>query len=407
QETTGRLDRRRRDERATRQPTVDWSRYSALRKVSLPRLEAALAKMLQDKQAVSDEINYLAGLQRIDYVFVYPDEHDLVIAGPAEGFAAVGGARTAGLTTGQPALRLEDWLVAFRAAARGNLTMRCSIDPQPENLAKFAAFVKEIQGGALPDEAAAQYRQLAEILGPQTVSLSGVPSDSQFAELLVEADIRMKHIAIGLNKPAVKGFRSHLAMVGAGGNSLQRWWFTPLYDALIRSDDGLAFEFRGQRVQLLAEDELVSASGQRSSAPFRRVTTQKFAVQFTEKFPELAKAIPVFAELQGAFDWAVLAALLQKERLSERVDWSSELFLNADRVPLSRHNVPRQVPSVSNYRMLGKGVLVMQVTGGVVVNAWDVVQNEHFAQDSAGKVAASRRSASQSAGAQETRWWWD
>ena len=29
-------------------------------------------------------MRYLAGLQHIQYVFVYPDQHDIVLAGPAK-----------------------------------------------------------------------------------------------------------------------------------------------------------------------------------------------------------------------------------------------------------------------------------------------------------------------------------
>ena len=38
-------------------------------------------------QPVSDEMKYLAGLLRIHYVFFYPETGDIVLAGPAEGFA--------------------------------------------------------------------------------------------------------------------------------------------------------------------------------------------------------------------------------------------------------------------------------------------------------------------------------
>ncbi len=65
-------------------------------------------------------MQYLAGLQRIDYVFVFPEAHDIVIAGPAEGFAEDGAGRTVGLTTGRPPLRLDDLMVALRAVKRGD-----------------------------------------------------------------------------------------------------------------------------------------------------------------------------------------------------------------------------------------------------------------------------------------------
>ncbi len=175
----------------------------------------------------------------------------------------------------------------------------------------------------------------------QDVSLGGVPAESHFAELLVEADIRMKRVAIGVDGPPVKGFRSHLSMVGAGGNSMQRWWFTPLYDAFTKTADGLAYDFRGQRAQLVSQEELVSAAGRRSNAPFTPVSTQKFSKQFTARFAEIADATPVFAELQSMFDLAVLAALLKKEGLSQKVGWAMELFLDAERATIAKRNDAR------------------------------------------------------------------
>ena len=55
---------------------------SKLRKVSLNRLE----KAIQDRGgAPTDEMRYLAGLLRVEYVFFYPETKDIVVAGPARG----------------------------------------------------------------------------------------------------------------------------------------------------------------------------------------------------------------------------------------------------------------------------------------------------------------------------------
>ncbi len=59
---------------------------AGLRKVSLRRLEAAIAELKKNGTPLGDDVRYLAGLQRIQYVFVYPDQQDIVIAGPAEGW---------------------------------------------------------------------------------------------------------------------------------------------------------------------------------------------------------------------------------------------------------------------------------------------------------------------------------
>jgi hypothetical protein len=412
QEAFGRLDKKRRQELAGRLLPADLNHASSMRKISLVQLEAACERCFAEKKPLPDELKFLAGLQRIDYVFAYPADKDLVIAGPAEGFVVNAGGRALGVASGQPALRLDDLLVALRTIDRGRGAIRCSIDPNQANLAKFVSFVAGNPGDTTVESATARYQQMAGILGLQDVSLSGIPPDSQFAELLVEADVRMKYVAIGLDKPPVKGFRSHLAMVGAGGNSMQRWWFTPLYDAFTKTADGLGFEFSGQRVQLLSEDELVSADGKRSSAAFQRVTTQKFSKQFTDRFPELARAVPVFAELQGLFDLSVLAALIKKEGLAAKVGWTMSLFLDDERAAIAKRNVPRKIPSVSNFKMLGRGVMVMQVTGGVIINPADVIRHNEFQRDSGGKLNAMQKEAAPAEGAQKNgpendRWWWD
>lgn len=84
-------------------------------KVSLVRLERAIAELLETDKPIPESMQYLAGLQRIDFVFVFPETKDLVIAGPAEAFApdATGRVVSVGsVGSGRPVLRLDDLLVA-------------------------------------------------------------------------------------------------------------------------------------------------------------------------------------------------------------------------------------------------------------------------------------------------------
>ena len=80
---------------------------SGLRKVSLVKLERAIRKKLEAGEAADDVMRNLAGLQRVQYVFFYPDEGDIVIAGPAEGWMNDAAGRTVGITTGKPVVLLE------------------------------------------------------------------------------------------------------------------------------------------------------------------------------------------------------------------------------------------------------------------------------------------------------------
>ena len=404
---TGRLDRKRREQLAARALPGDVNVSSPIRKVSLAGVEAACEKYAQNREHVPSDLHYLAGLQRIDYVFVDPDRHDIIIAGPAEGFAITPAGRALGNASGRPPLRLDDLLIALRSLDGRQATIGCSIDPIQENLARFKSFVSRDRGVISPAQAKAKFAKLGAVLGLQNVRIFGVPPDSHFAEVLLAADIAMKRLAIGIDRPPIRGFRSHLALVGAGENTMQRWWLSPLYDPFVKSGDGLAFAFHGPRVRLQSEEQLVADSGTYTAASFMHPSARKFSQQFTERYPELADAAPVFAELHGLFDLAILAALLEKERLFERAGWRMTLFLDEDRADLVKRPVPRQIHSVSNYKTIGKSLYVAQVSGGVTIDAGHVLPAAEFTSDPEGKLAGARGEALAPEKPEQHPWWWD
>jgi len=115
-------------------PTGELAEAVPLRLVSLRRIdELARAAGSSSIAALPDEVRYLGGLQRVRYVLVYPEEHDIVLAGPGEGWKVDESGNVVGATSGRPVLHLEDLIVALRsveAARRGGIT--CSIDPTPQ-----------------------------------------------------------------------------------------------------------------------------------------------------------------------------------------------------------------------------------------------------------------------------------
>ena len=247
---SGKLASQRKQAQAENSQPSEESVYSPLRKISLVRLEAACKKYSDEKSDVTPTMQFLAGLQRIEYVFVLPESNDLVIAGPAEGYVHTDASkRTVGVTTGRPPLRLDDLLVALRSVQRAG-SLGCSIDPREEGLARFNQYVSDNNFPASLEETTARYPEMAKALGMQNVRIWGVPAESHFAKTLVEADYRMKLISLGLERTAVKSLRSHLSMIPAGGNSTQRWWFAPLYDPFVKSvKTAMAFQFAGPRLR--------------------------------------------------------------------------------------------------------------------------------------------------------------
>lgn len=399
------LSAKRREAAAQSELSADVNRPSELRKVSLPKLEAAYREYVDRGEAIPAEMQFLAALQRIDYLFVFPETNDIVIAGPAEGFTTDPAGRAVGVTTGRPPLRLDDLIVALRALEQGG-EIGCSIDPRPENLAAVNQFIARNSRPATPSVIEGRFARMAKILGMQDVRVFGVPAETHFSEVLVEADYRMKLTSVGLERPPVRGFRSHLEMIQPGSNSLQRWWLAPLYDPFETNDERNAYRFAGQRVQLMSQDEFLGPGGKRSDAPFTGVTTQAFAKLFTEKYPELADTVPIFAELQNLFDLAVLAALLNRERLPEQAGWNIDLFLDPERAKVAEGNPPQSVATVVNYRRANRGLIVGLIGGGVTIDPMDTLQSLTFEVKPESRLDGIR-SAAVAEPAEAHPWWWD
>ena len=98
---------------------VELNQAAETRKISLRRLEATINDCLKNNKPLPDAVKYLAGLQRIRYVFVYPEQKDIVLVGPGEGWKIDAKGAVVGAITGRPVMLLDDLLVALRTARRG------------------------------------------------------------------------------------------------------------------------------------------------------------------------------------------------------------------------------------------------------------------------------------------------
>lgn len=403
-DASGPSDKKRREAVSQKNSSQDFRRRSKQRCLSVVEFERELIRRFGNGQAMTEDQFYLAGLQRIDHLFVVPDQSDLIIAGPAEGFVSDSVGRMVGVESGRPTLRLDDLIVALRTVEQSQI-LGCSIDPDPQRLADLRKFIRPAEPASI-EEVEARFNQMDDILGLQDVRIDGVPADSHFATILVEADYRMKCIAAGLEASRVNGLKSHLALMSAKGQPMQRWWFVPSYESISRSDDGLAYQLVGQRALLLTEEEIVDANGNRTSSPVTRKSNQAFAKLFTEKFPILADRNPVFGELQNLIDWAIVAALLTKERIAERIDWKKELFLDNSRLKYPVFDVPQKVPSQVSYKHAGTSIVGL-VSGGVVINPRQTVDRAVAASRNSTKIDEVRGNATKAARSESHRWWWD
>ena len=162
--------------------------------------------------------------------------------------------------------------------------------------------------------------------GLESVTVNGVSPKTHFAEVMVEADYRMKLIGIGMEKPPVKlvSFvdRANAAQLGSQG--LARWYFTPDYPCVQTRIDGNAMELVGDGVKVVGEEELVGDNGQRSATRRGNTASQAFTQAFTKVYPELAERSPVYAELRNMIDLSVVAAYIQQHDFYSKANWKMD-----------------------------------------------------------------------------------
>ena len=360
------------------QVPADLEKWTEVRFVSLKQLESEIAAARSAGKPHPDAVRYMAGLQRVRYVLVYPDKQDIVLAGPAEGWRIDSLGNVVGATSGRPVLTLDDLMVALRVAESSNRSgISCSIDPTPEGLQRMQQISRQLSARNGPQGAA---RQMEEAVGLQTVTVTGVPPTSHFARVIVAADFRMKRLAMNMEPAPVDGMPSFLSMLKRGGsqNSMPRFWLAPKYEPLRRDNDGLAWEIRGQAVRCLTEQEFLNSSGQKERATKPDPVAQKWVDTFTAKFEELASEDSSFGQLRNVMDLAVVGALLAKEGLLDKSGLQVPNLMGEQ--PLDEYPAPRSVPSQASFVKAGRN-WVVSVSGGVQIFPWQVADRTEVSKD--------------------------
>lgn len=382
---------------------------SEFRKISLNRLEAALAERLARGEFETEEMKYLAGMTRITHVFFYPETKDIVIAGPAEGFFEDLSGRVVGMHTGRVVLELQDLVAALRAfPPSGERTgvISVSIDPTKEGLQRMQQFLASV-GQPSPADAERLAYGLKESLGRQKISIRGVSPKTHMAQVLVEADYRMKLIGIGLEQPpvAIVSYISRANPRSVARNAMQRWYFTPDYDCVKVSEDGSAMQLLGEAVKLVCEHELVTGGGERVGSKTTDRAAQAFAESFTKMYPELADRSPVYAQMRNVIDLSVVAAFIQHQNYYSQAEWQMEVFGQERVFPIENYTEPKFVESAVNAVWKGN-TLMTPIGGGVNIQPRQALSENHLQKDNSGELSSMRAQVTVD-GLAPGQWWWD
>lgn len=302
--------------------------------VSLPRLFAAGGE------------RFLGGMTRVRYVFVFPEEGDLVLAGPAEEIDLEFPGRPVGKRTGRPALQVDDLVVALRTSGAFGVSIEFADGAQDRMAEEYekhkAAIAKEA------DQRRGAYDKIAEAAGPQKVEFFGIEPSTRFAWVCLEADVLLKRHSLGLDPTPVRAAPSVLDLIKKKGALTDRTWFELGHDPIGVSEDGNAFELRGPSLKVLDKTDGGSTS---------------YAEKLTANLPKLAEAIPAWADLENLADLAVVAALIRADGLDRRAGWDLDAALRDYKVP--EVPVAKTVPTSINFKTASSFLVV--VKGGVLL----------------------------------------
>ena len=392
----------------------DIREESSLRKVSLVRLQRELELLRAQGRDPDAAMRNLAGIYKIQYVLVYPESGDIVIAGPAGQWTDDADGRIVHQRTRRPTAKLDHLVELLRNAFSNDPTLGCSITPRANNLLKTQQYLKNAAGKPIVAGRTEQWLSgLRDSMGRQDVEVFGVDTQTHLAKTMVEADYHMKLIGMGL-VPGVPGMNSYMDNLKQAAEktgtpqalSMLRWWFTTNYKALHATKDGQAFEIIGSGVKVLSENELIGKLGNRVGTGKSDLLTQQFASEFTKNFEQLSQQYPVYGELRNVFDLALITMLIKSEDLHTRVQWDLDYFLDENGYRVVQAVSPTVVESVISHRLVGGKTVLAGVSGGVLLDPRVVVAEDNIIHDSYGILEAEHKG-NANLSLPKAVWWWD
>lgn len=324
----------------------DLAAHTDLRQVSLRAVANEAAKHLKSGKAIPKECALLAGLASVEYIILDEKNRDIRLAGPAEGWEVTPEGREVGRKTRRATIHLEDVATALRSVEHDWGEIMCSIDPRRDGL---AAIQKVSLGEITGRKDAEKGKQIVrKTLGRQSVRTGGVPDDSRFARVMVEADYMMKQMAIG--EVVVKGVSNHLDAVmtkhqhGEESVGLARWWFVSDFGPLGVNSSRTVFRIQGPHIKLLNEEMLLTRDGSRIGKGDASKPDQ-FSQDFTAAFSNLETKFPSLSDLRNLYDLVLVATLLDQE---DALEWLNDtVLLDEDAWPSPSHVVPREAEALA------------------------------------------------------------
>jgi len=333
---------------------------SAWRALSLRVLDEQIKKYMASRE-YPDDILKLGGITRFHGFVVderkVGEEGDVILVGEID--------------DALPPLYLDDFVIALRnawwkyAPLKGNTyyysSPGCSIDPDPQTLVKLQKVGGGIFGN-LPQEKAKEVIQQwhATCSKPQKVRVMGIPRDTRFAKVMVEADYYMKRLVDGSVSLDIEGFTSLVDMtlsrvkedivkgrsISIPPQFLNRFWFFPGENQYAEAE-GTVFIKRCD-VKLLTEAEFLTQKGEIAGSGRADPLAKEFADSFTERYEEIAQRKQIYAEQESLFRFASLAKAMKHRNALSAAGIHLDYLMN--QYPVAKTEVSKTLPGISNVK---------------------------------------------------------
>ena len=386
------------------------------RAVSLKVLEERVKNCMLKGEKCPQNILQLCGLSKI-YGYVLDDENkDIILVGKAD--------------TNSPPLYLEDFVIALRniwwkyALLKGNTyyysNPGCSIDPDSETLQKLQQLEGTILSTSTQVESIIQ--NWSTICSqPQKVKVLGIPFDTRFAKVMVEADYFMKRIVNGSDSLGIDGLESLIDMALAKAKQdiikkrpisiplLNRFWFFP-GENRYQEDKGVVI-IKKCEVILLTEEQFLTNTGSMVGSGQADPLAQRFAENFSAKYKQISESKPIYAELEGLFRLVTLAKLMNDKEVLSEVGLDLDYLMN--QYPVSEIRVDRTLPGLSNVKNLEHrrdfpgGYETVELTipscGGVSIDL--TIKNKDFIKDRTVQLPTVRETVLKTRSSQDALFW--
>jgi hypothetical protein len=244
---------------------------------------------------------------------------------------------------------------------------------------------------------------MEQAVGQQTIKLSGISPESHFAQVLVAADWQMKRLGMGLAKSAVDGLPSYLELLqdkprATPHNAMPRWWIAYGDQPVERDAEGLGWRLSPPGIQILTAAARFGADGRIGTQVESDPAAQRWADAITAHYDELAIVEPVFGQLRGCMDLALVTAILASADLLSHLSLELPMLLDDTRLRPAPYHVPKMVASHAS-AVRGSRAWLVSVSGGVEL---DVTQKVNAAG-----VETDVREARRLASPKPDSWWWD